>query len=186
MKRLTQREKRLVLYGGIGVGLYLLLLVGFKIGGSLEKRAVAYHQLVRETRSLRQELKAYDDRVLVDKKMMDHFQLDPATLTRATVVGEASAQIQKTAAGSGMQVGSVRESPAKSSAKEMATLQVEGSGPIAAVLGLLKRMETLGYPLLIDSVQITPDAMRPGQVKIIFTAVVLDFDQWKTEGKPHA
>jgi hypothetical protein len=186
MRTLTQREKRLVLYGGLGVGVYLLLFAGFKLCGALEKRSVAYQQLVSETRSLRQELTAYDDRVLVDKKMMDHFQLDPAKLTRATVVGEASAQIQKAAAGSGIQVGSIRKSPAKSSAKEMATLQVEGSGPIPAVLGLLKRLETLGYPLILDSVQITPEAMRPGQVKIIFTAVVLDFDQWKTEGKPHA
>jgi len=118
--------------------------------------------------------------------MMDHYQLDPAKLNRATVVGLASAQMQKVAAGSGIQVGPVRESPAKTSAREMATLQLEGSGPIPAVLGLLQRMETLGWPVIIDSVQITPDSMRPGQVKIILSAVVLDFDQWKTEGKPHA
>jgi hypothetical protein len=186
MRTLTVREKRLLLYGGIGIGVYLLLFGGYKLGGALERRSAAYHQLVADARELKQELKAYDDRVLVVKRMMDHYQLDPAKLNRATVVGLASAQMQKVAAGSGIQVGPVRESPAKTSAREMATLQLEGSGPIPAVLGLLQRMETLGWPVIIDSVQITPDSMRPGQVKIILSAVVLDFDQWKTEGKPHA
>jgi hypothetical protein len=186
MRTLTLREKRVVLYGGIGVGLYLLVFGGYLLGKPLAHRSAAYEQLVAQARSLQQNLKPYDDRAQVVKKMMDHFQLDPAKLSRATVVGEASAQLQKAAAGSGIQVGPVRESPMKASAKELATLQFEGTGPVPAVLGLLKRMETLGFPLVIDSVQITPDTMRPGQVKITLTAVVLDFEQWKTEDKPHA
>ena len=117
---------------------------------------------------------------------MNQFQLDPARLTRATVVGEASAQLQKAAASSGIQVGPIRESPAKTAAKELATLQFEGSGPVAAVLGLFQRLQTLGYPLIVDSVQITPDPLRPSQVKLILTLVILDFDQWKAEGKSHA
>ena len=47
-------------------------------------------------------------------------------------------------------------------------------------------METLGYPLIVDSVEITPNPMRPDQIKISMTVVILDFDKWKTEDKPHA
>lgn len=175
-----------MLYGGAGIGIYLVIFCGWMLSGPLRKHADDYQQLVAEAQSLQEQLKPYGDRIVVTKKMMETYQLDPAKLDRATVVGEASAKIQRTAASSGMQVGSVRESAARSSAKELATLQFQGSGPIPAVLGLLKRMETLGYPLVIDSVEVTPDPNRPDQLKLNLTVVILDFDQWKGEAKSHA
>ena len=112
--------------------------------------------------------------------------MDPARLTRSTLVGEASVAIQKAAAGSGIQMGPVRESPARLSSRELASLQLEGIGPVPAVMGLIDRIGTLGYPLIIDSVQITPEARGPGRVKLNLTIVILDFDHWKMEVKPHA
>jgi hypothetical protein len=64
-------------------------------------------------------------------------------------------------------------------------MQFEGSGPIPAVTGLLNRMQSLGYPLIIDSVQITPDN-RPGMVKVSLTIVILNFDRWKNPEASHA
>lgn len=84
-----------------------------------------------------------------------------------------------------VQVGPVRESPARPSSKELATVQLEGTGPVPAVMGLLSRLESVGFPLIIDSVQLTPD-MRPGQLKVNLTILILDFDQWTKEGSPHA
>jgi hypothetical protein len=186
MRQLTPSEKRTVLYGGIAIGIYLLLFGGWRSWAALQQQSAAYARLVAEARAAKEKLEIYDVRALETKKLMDSFQLDPAKLTRATVVGEASEKIQQTAAASGIQVGPVREAPGKAAAKELATLQFEGAGPIPAVLGLLKRMETLGYPLIIDSLEITPNPMRPDQLKINLTVVILDFDQWKTEDKPHA
>ena len=40
----------------------------------------------------------------------------------------------------------------------------------------------VGYPLIIDTVQLTPMPM-PGQVKVSLTIVILDFDKWEA---PHA
>jgi len=54
------------------------------------------------------------------------------------------------------------------------------------VMSLLHRLETLGYPLILDSVQMTPEVTKPGMVKLNLTIVILDFDQWKSEGGPHA
>ena len=65
-------------------------------------------------------------------------------------------------------------------------MQIEGSGAVPAVMSLLHNLESLGYPLIIDSVQLTTDPMRPGQVKLNLTIVVLDFEQWKPEATPHA
>jgi len=53
------------------------------------------------------------------------------------------------------------------------------------VMGLLSRLESVGFPLIIDSVQLTPDP-RPGQLKINLTILILDFEQWKKEEPPHA
>jgi hypothetical protein len=186
MRTLTSSEKRTITYGVSVLGAYLILFGGWKIWTALQKHSAAYAELVSDASAAKEKLQIYDVRALATQKLMNDYHLDPAKLTRATVVGEASEKIQQTAASSGIQVGPVREAPAKASAKELATLQFEGTGPVPAVLSLLKRMEILGYPLIVDSVEITPNPMRPDQIKISMTVVILDFDKWKTEDKPHA
>ena len=184
MKRdMTNREKRLIRFGAIGVGIYLVLFFVWK---PLQHRRSDYEQLVQDARLLKQKIQPYNDRADAVKKLMDTFQMDPAKLSRATVVGEASAAIQKAAAGSGIQIGPVRESPARASGKELASVQVEGTGPVPAVMALIKRLETLGYPLVIDSIQLTQQSNPPGQVKMNLTILILDFEQWKKEGQPDA
>jgi hypothetical protein len=102
------------------------------------------------------------------------------------VVAEASSAIQKAAQGGGFQVGPIREAPAHASGRELASIQFEGSGPVKGAVGLLHRLESVGYPLIIDSAQFTADPMRPGQLKVKLTVVILDFEQWKSEGAPRA
>jgi hypothetical protein len=183
-RTLNDREQRLVRLASAGLLIYLAL---FFIARPLQKRRSEYQNLVLDAQVLKERIRPYPDRALAAKKLMEEFQLDPAKLSRASVVGEASAAIQRAAAGSGLQVGSVRESPARSSSKELASVTFEGTGPVPAVLGLLKRMETLGYPMIIDSVQIAPETRGgPGQVKLNLTIVILDFEQWKAEEKPNA
>jgi hypothetical protein len=143
-------------------------------------------RLADEAQALGDKARSYQDKVMVVKKLMDNFHLDPAKLSRTTVVGEASAAIQKAATGSGIQVGPVKESFARAAAKEVASVQFEGTGPLPAVMGLINRLETLGYPLVIDQVLITPEQSRPGQVKISLTIVILDFSPPKTQEASHA
>jgi hypothetical protein len=185
MRTLTDHEKRTLRRATIGIAIYLALFCGFEAWKFLHKRRAEYVQLVTDAKALRMQMQAYQDKALVVKKMMEDFHLDPAKLSRETIVGEASSAIQKAAAGSGIQVGTVRETAAHASADEVASMQFEGSGPIPAVTGLLNRMQTLGYPLIIDSVQITPDN-RPGMVKLSLTIVILNFDRWKNPEGSHA
>jgi hypothetical protein len=186
MRTLTQSEKRTLRLAGVGIAIYLAAFGGIKVWKFFEKKRADYRQLVTEAQNLRREVQRYDGKIAVVKKLMEGFHMDPAKLTRATVVAEASAAIQKAATSSGVQLGPVRESPARPSSKELASIQFEGSGPVQAAMGLLNRMETCGYPLIIDSAQITADPMRPGQIKISLTIVILDFDQQKNEEAPHA
>jgi hypothetical protein len=185
MRALTPHEKRTVRFGGAAIVIYLLLFGGYQVWKYSARVRADYQQLVSQADRLKQEVRLYDDRVLVVKKLMESLRLDPAKLSRTSVVAEASSAIQKAAMSGGVQVGPVRESPARPSSKELASVQLEGTGPVPAVMGLLSRLESVGFPLIIDSVQLTPD-MRPGQLKVSLTILILDFDQWAREGAPHA
>jgi hypothetical protein len=186
MRTLSDREKRTVRIAAIGIAIYLVLFFGLSVRTYFEAKRADYGKLVAKAQDLKNEVRPYQDKVAHLKKLMESSRVNPAKLSRATVVAEASAAIQNAAAAAGIQVGPVRESPARSSSKELASVQIEGSGPVPAVMSLLHNLKSLGYPLVIDSVQLATDPMRPGQVKMNLTIVVLDFDQWKPETTPHA
>ena len=181
---MTDHDKRTIRRAGIGIAIYLVLFGGFEIWKFMEKRRADYRQMVSDAQTLRVKIQTYQSKAVTVKKMMEDFHLDPAKLTRDTIVGEASSAIQKAAQASGIQIGTVRES-ARGSGDEVASMQFEGSGPVPAITGLLNRMQSLGYPLIIDSVQITPD-QRPGMVKLSLTIVILDFERWKNPEASHA
>jgi hypothetical protein len=181
MRAFTNREKRTIRFATIGLAIYLGLFVGYRGVASLETRRADYRRLVREAQDLKTEVNRYETKIAVVKKLMESFQLDPARLKRTSVVAEASAAIQKAATGGGLQLGPIRESPARPASGELATIQFEGTGPLPAALGLLHRLERLGYPVVIDSAQIAAEATRPGQVKLNLTLVILDFEQWQKE-----
>ena len=99
-------------------------------------------------------------------------------------MAEASAAIQKAASSGGVGLGPLRESGGRPSAKELASMQLEGSGTSTAVISFLQRLQTLGYPILLESVQLNADS-KPGNVKLHLIIIILDFDQWKTEEVPN-
>lgn len=183
MRTISDREKRLIRYSAIGIVIYLAL---FFIWRPLQRRRVEYQTLVTEAQDLRNKILPYGARAETVQALMEKFRFDPAQLDKATVVGEASAALQKAAMSSGIQVGPVRESASRSSGKELASVQFEGIGAVPAVMSLLQRIETLGFPLIIDSVQLTPEKNGPGRVKMNLTILILDFEQWKKEDKTRA
>lgn len=186
MRALTDREKRTVRLGTAVVGAYLLLVGGTQVTRFFERKRVEYQKVVKEARTLKGEIQLYEDKAIALKKMMETFNLDPARLSRTTAVAEASAAIQKTAASTGIQVGAVRESSSRPSSKELGTIQMETTGPVPAITALLGRLEAVGYPLIVETVQFAAEPTRPGQIKMSLTIQVLDFDQWKKSEGPNA
>ncbi len=185
MRQLSAQEKRTVRFGAIALAILFVVYGGMRFAKFFTSRRADYQQLLAKADRMKQEVQIYDDRIQVVKKLMEASRLDPAKLSRTSVVAEASAAIQKAAQSGGLQLGPVRESPARASAKELGSVQIEGTGPVPAVMSLLGRLESIGYPLIIDSVQLTPD-MRPGQLKVNLTILILDFDQWNKGSSPHA
>jgi hypothetical protein len=187
MRTLNDREKRTVRYGAIGLAIYLALFGGARAWNFLNHRRVDYLQAVTQTSLLKKGVRADADNADLVKKMMDDFQIEPATLSTNSVVAGASAAIQKAITGGGLQPGPIRESVGRSSHKEIATIQFQTSGPVTGIMSLLHRLPLLGYPVVVDSVQITADPMQPGMVKLMVTVLVLDYQQWINEwNKPEA
>ena len=186
MRALTPSEKRTIRYATIGISIYLALFAGVKLWKLVSHRRASYLQMVAEARQLKTDTQLDADEAAVVKKLMTEFQLDPARLSTNTVVADASAAIQKAATSGGVKPGAIRESAGRPSAKELATIEFEGSGQVASVMSLLHQLPLLGYPLVIDSLQITGDTTHPGQVKLNVTIIVLDFEQWKTKEAAHA
>ena len=176
MRPVTDREKLLVRFAVAGIVIYLALFYGVRFFG--QKRA-DYHKLVLEAQTLRQQIQPYQDKAMVVKKLMEEFHLDPAKLKKETVVSDASAAIQKAARSGGLQLGPIRESPSHSAGKTLATVQLESSGQVPAVLAFLASLNSIGFPVVVDSVQFTADNSRPGQVKMNLTLIILDFDSAK-------
>ena len=182
MRKLTHREKRIIRFALVVAALYVV----FICGKFFTARHIDYAKLLNEGQKLKEEIRSYEDRVLAVKTLMEKFKLDPAKLSKETVVAETSSAIQKAAISGGIQFGPIRESPGRPSARELASVKLEGFGPLPAVITFLHRLDGLGYPVVLDSVQIGAETTKPGMTKWSLTIIIMDFDQWKTEEPPHA
>jgi hypothetical protein len=198
---MTDRDKKTIRIAGIAIAIYLVAFFGFKMWRKGATGRDDYQQLVRSAEKLQSEVRAQENKVLVFQKLSEIYQLDPRKLKKETLVADASAAIQSAAQQGGIALGPLREAPARSSGRELTTIQVEGTGQATAALALLHRLRTLGYPLIIDSVQIGPPQAqggprgpggpgggpppgmgppgRPGMVKINLSITILNYDQWK-------
>ena len=186
MRTLSPNEKRTVQRAALAMAIYLALFFGWKGWKAMESKRSECEQLLLETQRLKWQVQPYENKVLLAQKLKEVFRIDPQKLSKATLVAEASAAIQKAAGQGGVQVGPIREAPARASSRELASMQLEAMGPVPALMTLLHRLETLGYPMVVDSLQLSQDATKPGMLKVNLTIVILNFEAWKTEERPHA
>lgn len=173
LRTLSAREKRTLRIGAGALCLYLLGFYGLEGWRLLEAEREKYDRLAAEAGTL--ELEMLREKVKAQRleKLQRTFRLDPATLREDTIVGEASAAIQKAAQALGLQLGPSKEGPGRVSGKDLAVLQIEGSGPTPAAARFVHSLGTLGYPLVVDSVQWKTTGMPPGQVRLSLGVVVL-------------
>jgi hypothetical protein len=162
MRPLTTQERRTLRIAGIVVGVYLLLFGAVKIGAFAARQRAEYVRLQGDARALKERARLYEERAGLIQKLMEGFHMDPMKLSRTTVVAQANAAIQRTAMASGIQVGVVRESQGQTARKELAAIQLEAQGPVAGLLKFLHQLDSVGYPVLVDSLQIGSDTARAG------------------------
>jgi hypothetical protein len=186
VRTLAPSEKRTIRIAAAVLGAYFLFFCTQKLWKVVGNQRAQYVGLLHEVEHMRAQLRPYEGRVAVTKKLMEELQLDPARLSRTSVVAEASSAIQKAALSGGLQMGPIHESPPRLSTPELASIQLDCLGPLPALLSFMYRFERLGYPLLIDSVQLSSDPTKPGMSKLHLAIIILDFEQWKGEAVPNA
>jgi len=184
--KLTDRDRRTVRLATLGLGLYLALFFGFKVWGSLRGRRAEYAQLRREAVTLRQKFDLYHSRTVRLKRLMESFQMDPAQLNPTTLVADASAALQQTAMQGGLQLGPIRETLSRTSDRELGTIRLEAAGQVPQLITFLHRLRSLGFPLIIDSLQFSPEPRRPGFIKIQLGLILLNYDRWDEKEAPNA
>jgi len=186
MRSLTPSEHRTIRLAGLLIAAYLAAFVAFKAWQWLHLRRTAYLQTVTAAQTLKLALEPYEDKVASVNKLMTDYHLDPALISRQSEMAEASAAIQKAAKEGNLMIGTIRESAAPTSSKALGTIQLDGTGPVNTIMALLHTLPRLGHPLVIDSVQLSSEPTRPGQLKMNLTILVLDFELWKKSEATHA
>jgi hypothetical protein len=99
-------------------------------------------------------------------------------------VSDATAAIQKSAQALGFALGTCRETPGRSSGKELSVLQIEGKGPTAGALQFVHGLGFLGFPLGVDWLQIKTKGMPPGQIGLSLSVAVMDVTAWRSAEAP--
>ena len=112
--------------------------------------------------------------------------MDPAQLTNSTLVARATAAIQQSATQGGLQLGPIRESLARGSERELSSIQLEVTGPVPAVMTFAHRLRTLGFPIIIDTLNLASEPRGPGLVKLSLGLILLNYPQWDLKEVPNA
>lgn len=187
MATLTDRDKRTIRIGGVILVGYLVVFFGLKLWRHLEAERADYGRLVLEARLMEQQFATYDARSELLEKLRKESGVDLSKIAKASMVTKASEAIQQAAMGGGIKLGPVREAPGNSARGELAVIQLEATGQVQGILGLIHQMHTLGYPVIIDSIEMKPDSRQPGMLKLDVDLVILDLDRWRpAEGRTRA
>ena len=185
LPQLTDRDRRTLRWAALGLGLYLALFFGWKTLDYLGRRRAEYAKLRSESAALRLKFELYHSRSVRLKRLMESFQMDPAQLKRSTLVADSIAALQQTATQGGLQLGPIRETLSRGSDRELGTIRLEASGQVPALMTFLHRLRSLGFPLVIDSLQFSPEPQRPGMIKVSLGLILLNFEQWEDKEVPN-
>ena len=177
MRELTDRERRTIRLAGVGLGIYLVLFVGVKTVSWLEGKRAARAELGRELAAARLELLVEQRKQLLLESLRAGWGLDLARMSLPTVVGDARVAIETAARACRVGLGFAKESAGRRRAHELAAFQVSGSGADAAVAKFIHRMTHLGYPFVLDNVELEA-AGKPGSVRFSFSVALIDYATW--------
>lgn len=179
MRPLTPREKRMLIAAAIAVPIYLAGFYGLQGVKLLEAKRAEYGQLCEQAVRLEVEILREEGKAKRLEKLKKLHRLDLDKLRQETIVGEASAAIQKAAQANGLKLGPSKEMPGRATDKELAVIQIEGVGATPGAAQFVHSLGAIGYPLLVEWMQLNTAGMKPGQVKLFLSLVVLNPAAWR-------
>jgi hypothetical protein len=183
MRALTPRERRTA---RLGAGVLIVYLAGFwglRAWRHLEARRSEYEDLALEAQSLRAQVDLEDARRQRLERLKSSTRIDVARLDSKTLVSEAVAALGKAAQSCGLTVSTLKETPGRTSERELAVIQIEAVSTLNGALQFLHGLRSLGYPLVADKLQLKTPGMQPGQVKLSLGVAVVGPTAQKTGGR---
>lgn len=179
---LSEKDRKTIRYGAMIIVVYLTLFYGRTILSAFESSRVNYFAQLDEAKALEELFSSYENKVLKVEKFREQYQLNVRELSSTNLVGNAGRAIQDLVKESDFKLGQIRETLASGGTASAATFQVEGTGPLKSLMPLLHRLQSTGYPMILDTLSIRTDEKKRGHVLWSATIVVLDYAQWKTKG----
>jgi hypothetical protein len=187
MRTLSEREKRTIRIGAVLVAGYLAIFYGSKGVRILEEKLAAYRSRVQEADDLKVAVLRETNKGVALRKLRESLRVRPEELREETVVGDASAAIGKAAQAAGIQLGPTKETRASAArAMEIASIGIEGQGSISSAIGFIHGLREIGFPIMMDSVQLKASPGGVGQVAISMNIVVLNYAAWQPPEKSRA
>jgi hypothetical protein len=179
MTPLTDRDKRTVRYAAIGLAIYLVVFFSVKLVRRLENERTAYANLVLDARLLKQQWETQQARTELIEKLRKESGVDLSKVPKASLVTKTSEAIQQAAMSGGIKLGPMRETPGNHSRGELAVVQLEATGQVQGMLNLIHQVQALGYPVIIDGLEMKPDPRQPNMLRLDVDLVILDLDKWQ-------
>jgi len=177
---MNDREKKLVQFTAIGLAVYLILFFGKDYFGILEKKRTDFIQMEKAITSAQVKLRKSANQPLLLEQSRKKLNLEVRSLSSAELVGKTSQAIQQTAKSSGIKIGPLRES----SSIGISSLKFEANGKAESMLKFLRGIRSCGYPVVIDSMQVTVPEGKKGNVSFNLAIGIIDFKNWKKPGAP--
>jgi hypothetical protein len=183
MRPLSRREKKTVRLGAAALAIYLLAFYGLRGWRFLEEKRAAFAELNLAMANLDASIAREESKTLRLERLKKSSRIELSSLNEKTAVGEALAAVQKAAQGCGLQVTTLKETAGRGAAKELATIQLEGVAATAAAMQFVHGLRSLGFPLIVDRLQLKTTGVKPGQVHLSLALAVLGFQAAKAAEK---
>jgi len=186
MRPLTARERRTLRLALIFLGSYLLLFYGLSGWKRLEAKRAEYEDLRLAAATVVADVSREAVKARRLRQLRESSRMKLERLHEESMVGEARASIQAAAQACGIKLGTSRESPGRPAARELAAIDLDGVGPTTGLVRFLWNLPRLGYPLVLDRINVQTTGMEAGTVRFSLNVVILNFAAWKPEEKANA
>ena len=178
---MSERDKKLIRFTSIGLGIYLVIFFGFELLAKAEEARRSYKALVSEARNFNDMLKPYETRILLLEKLRKDLNVEPGGLDSETLVADVSAAIQEAAGQCGLGLGPLQESPSRATGATLTTMRLSGEGQIESIIKFVHAAPRLGFPILIETLNVSGDESSGAQRRFDMELRVLDYKNWKPQ-----
>ncbi len=179
MAKLNAREQRIVKWALVLVPLYLLLFYGLAGVRALEEQRKEFGNIQLEAEEVELRITKEAKKYKRLKRMREEWSLHLKELNTATLVTSAREAVQSAASKCGVGLGNSQEMGRGNNNDLLRVIQMQGSGKTEAVLRFLYLCPRLGYPLLLDNLQIKGVPGKPGRLTLTFSLAIVNTDRWK-------